>query len=51
MGVIQWGIVEASTSWVREMTPMSILFEGIIATCARMANGNKWRRANVKKCI
>ena len=45
------GYFEVSTSWVREMTPMPIRFGGIIAECARMANGNKWRRANVKKCI
>ena len=51
MGAIQWATLEVFTSWVREMAPMSIFFGGIIAACARMANGNKWRRANVKKCI
>ena len=51
MGAIQWATLEVSTSWVREMAPMLIRFGGIIAECARMANGNKWRRANVKKCI
>ena len=45
------GYFEVSTSWVREMTPMPIRFGGIIAACARMANGNKWTRANVKKYI
>ena len=51
MGAIQWATLEMSTSWVREMTLMPILFGRIIATCARIANGNKWKRANVKKCI
>ena len=51
MGAIQWATLEVSTSWVREMTLMPILFGGIIAECARMTNGNKWKRANVKKCI
>ena len=51
MRAIQWATLEVSTSWVRKMAPMPILFGGIIAECARMANGNKWRRANVKKCI
>ena len=51
MGASQWAALEVSTSWVGEMTLMPILFGGIIAECARMANGNKWWRANVKKCI
>ena len=51
MGAIQWVTLEVSTLWVREMTPIPIFFGGIIAKRARMVNGNKWRRANVKKCI
>ena len=51
MRAIQWATLEVSTSWVREMAPVPIHFGGIIAECARMGNGNKWRRANVKKCI
>ena len=31
------------------MAPIPVLFGGIIATCTRMTNGNKWGRANVKK--
>ncbi|KAK9175229.1 hypothetical protein WN944_027235 [Citrus x changshan-huyou] len=49
MGAIKWATFEVPTSLVQEMTPMPILFGEIIATCARMANDNKWRRANVKK--
>ena len=49
MGAIQWATFEVSTSWVREMAPMRILFGGIIAECAKVANGNKWRRANTSK--
>ena len=51
MGVIQWATLEVSTSEVREMTLLLILFGEIIAAGVRMANGNRWRRANVKKCI
>ena len=51
MRAIQWATLKVSPSWVREMTPMPIIFGGIIAACVRMTNGNKWRRANVKKCI
>ena len=51
MGAIQWDTFEVSTSRVREMASMPIRFGGIIAECARMVNGNKWRRANVKNCI
>ena len=36
MRAIQWATLEVSTSWVREMTPMPILFGGIIAACVRM---------------
>ena len=50
-GAIQWATIEVSTLWVREMAPKPIHFRGIIGECARMANGNKRKRANVKKCI
>ena len=49
MGVIQWVTLEVSTSWVQEITPMSILLGGTIATCARMLMATSGGKLMFKK--